>query len=126
MCVFSWNNIRAQTRTQDRQFSFQRAPIDKFEQPQTFIVGNRQHRAQRRLNSFSEQRTFGFRIRRRFAENAFERVPKSTLRSISTSVPRFINTRAALHFAQGQSHSSRAMISLERHSVMALEVAARR
>jgi len=63
-----------------------------------------------------------FRRRRRFAENFRERVAKSAFGLEAAAVARFLHALASAHLAQRQSHAARTMISLESHSIMALEL----
>src|SRR5439155_23504842 len=99
-----------------------RAPIDKLEQPQTFIVRNGDHRAEGSLNSLGEQTTSRLRSCRRFAKNPCECFAKTALRFEAAAISRFIHACAFLHLALRQAHPARAMISIKGHPIMSFEL----
>ena len=92
---------------------------------QSFIVRDREHRSERRFDPLGKQAAPFLRRGRRIAENPRESFAKSARRFESAAVLRFIHAAALAHFAQRQSHPPGAMISLKRHSIMALELSAR-
>src|SRR4029434_4672302 len=61
----------------------------------------------------------------RFAKDFRERVAKTALRFKATPVSRLIHAVALPHLAQSNTHPTRAMIRLECHSIMALELSSR-
>src|SRR4029453_15275493 len=94
----------------------------EFEQAQTLVISDCDHRSKWRIDSLHEHWLARLRSRRRITKNPRERFAKTALRFKSTSVSRFIHATALSHFAQGKAHSARAMVSLECHPVMALEL----
>src|SRR4029078_3864922 len=123
--VFSGDYICSQSFSQERQFTFGPAAVDKLEQPQAFVIRNRYHRSERRIDSLRPKRCTSFWIRRGFAKNPGERFAKSALRFKPAAVSRFGPPAALPHLAQGETHPARAMISLKRHSVVAFELTSR-
>ena len=101
MPMFAGHNVRFQTCPQDREFALQSAAIDKLEQAQPGVIGNREHRAKRSLNSFRKQPALSFRRGRGFAKNFRKRVAKSALRFKAAAVADLLHPLALAHFAQG-------------------------
>ena len=125
IAVLSGHDVRLQALTQNSQFGFQRAAIGEFEQAQSFIVRDGEHRAERSVEPFGKHAAARLRGGGRVAENSGERFAKAARRFEAAPVFRFVHASALAHFAQGEAHPARAMIGLERHSVMTLELAAR-
>src|SRR6267143_1478096 len=122
------NDTCSQSLPQARQFAFRRATVRKLEQTQTFVIGNSDHRAERRVDSLRKQRTTRYGSPEAgwgFTKNLRERFAETALRSKTAAISRCIHATAVTHVAQGQSHSARAMISLKRHSVMPFELSPR-
>src|ERR1700730_14436469 len=105
---------------------FHRAPVDELEQTQHFVIGDCEQRAKWCFNPLGKQTAVCFGRRWRFTENTGEGVTKTALRFKAAAVPRLVDASAAPHCAQCESHSPRAMVRLEGHSVMALELPPRR
>ena len=120
------HDVRLQSLAQNRQLAFQRAPVGEFEQTQSFVIRDRQHCTERGLDSFGKHAGTRFRRGRRIAEDAGERFAKTAGRFETAAILRFIHATAFAHFAQRESHSPGAMIGLKRHSIMTLELPARR
>jgi len=66
------------------------------------------------------------RRRRRIAEDASEGFTKSAGRLEAAAIFRLIHAAALAHFPQCEPHAAGAMIRLKRHSIMTLELSARR
>src|ERR1700719_1607748 len=98
------------------QFRFECAAIGEFEKAQPFVVSDRKHCSQRRIDSFREHAVARFRGGRRIAKDASERFAKTAGRFETAPVLGFIDATALPHLAQGEAHSSSPMISLEGHS----------
>src|SRR5262245_39069285 len=125
MSIFRSYHIFAQSLPQNRQFAFGRAPVDEFKQAQTLIVRHRNHWPERRIDSLRKQWCMRLSICWRFAKNLCERVAKTTLRFKAAPVSRLFHTIAFPHLAQGKTHPARAIVRLERHSIMTLELSPR-
>src|SRR5437870_1975244 len=93
-----------------------------FTSPSLFIIRNGEHRAERGFDALSEQTALCFRRRRRFTENSSESIAESALRFESAAISHLVHPLALLYSAQCATHSSGAVIGLESHSVMTLEL----
>ena len=125
MAMFPGRHICLQSFPQNGQLTFCRTAVDELQQAQALVVGNRNHSAERRINSLSKQRYARFRVAWRFAKNFSECFAKAALRLKSASVSRFIDAAVLSHVSQGQAHPARAMIRLKRHSIVTLELSPR-
>src|SRR6202040_4227742 len=81
--------------------------------------------AKRRLDSFRKHGSTRFCGCRRIAKNSSESFAKTAGRFVTAAVFRFIHSTAPAHFAQRETQSARAMVSLECHSIVSLELPSR-
>src|SRR5262245_57438687 len=125
MSIFRSYHIFAQSLPQNRQFAFGRAPVDEFKQAQTLIVRHRNHWPEWRIDSLRKQWCMRLSVCWRFAKDLSERVAKTARRFKATPVSRLIHAIALPHLAQSKTHPARAMIRLECHPIMALELSTR-
>src|SRR5947208_6063474 len=124
--MFTRHDVRFKTAAQNQHLAFHRTAIDEFQKTETFVVRNGEHRAERCFDSFREQASLFFRGSRRITEDARERIAKTARRSESAFALDLVDAIALAHLAQRQTHSPRAMIRLKGHSVVTLELPARR
>src|SRR5262249_39333900 len=122
MPVFPWHNVCSQSFPQNRQLAFCRAPVNEFEQAQASIVSEGDQWPQRRIDSLRKQWCMRPGVCWRFAKDLCECVAKTAFRFKATPVSRLIHAIALSHLAQCKAHPARAMICLECHSIMALEL----
>src|SRR5438552_17299183 len=122
MPMFAGHDIRPQPFSQDRQLAFHCASIHELEQAKAFIICNGEHRAERGFDALSEQTALCLRRRRRFTENSSECVAEPALRFEAAAISHLVHPLALLYSAQCATHSSGAVIGLESHSVMTLEL----
>src|SRR6202030_1738423 len=125
MSMLARHNVCVQSSAQNRQLAFHRPPIGKLEQAQSFVVRHSNHSAKRRLDSFRKHGSTRFCGCRRIAKNSSESFAKTAGRFVTAAVFRFIHSTAPAHFAQRETQSARAMVSLECHSIVSLELPSR-
>src|SRR5262249_54307156 len=104
---------------------FCRTPVDEFEQAQASVVRHRDHWPERRIDSFGEHWCMRLSVCWRSAKDLGERVAKTALGFKATPISRLVHAIALAHLAQCKTHPARAMIRLECHSIMALELSPR-
>src|SRR6476660_289547 len=122
MPMVSRHDICLQSFAQNRQLAFCRAPVDEFKQAQALVVSDSDHWPERRIDSLRKQWCMCAGVCWRFTKDLGERIAETALRFKPTSVSRLIYATALPHLAQSKTHSARAMIRLECHSIMALEL----
>src|SRR4030095_9962598 len=125
MPMFPRYDICAQSFPQNRQLAFCCASVDEFEQAQALVVRDCDHWPERRIDSLRKQWCMRLSVCWRFAKNLRERVAKTALRFKAAPVSRLFHTIAFPHLAQGKTHPTRAIVRLERHSIMTLELSPR-
>src|SRR5262249_39926768 len=102
-----------------------RAPVDEFEQAQALVVRDRDHWPERRIDSLCKQRCMRLGVCWRFAKDLGECVAKTALRFKAAPVSSLIHAIALSPVAQSKTHPACAMIRLECHSIMTLELSPR-
>src|SRR5690242_10665338 len=123
--MFSRHDSCAQSFPQNRQLAFGGASIDEFKQAQALVVSDRNHWPEWRIDPLSEQWWMRFGTCWRFAKKFRKRVTEAALRFKATPVSRLIHAVALPHLAQSKTHPACAMIRLECHPIMALELSPR-
>jgi hypothetical protein len=89
------------------------------------VVSDSDHWPERRIDSLRKQWCMRPGICWRFAKDLCERVAKTAFRFKTTSISHLIHAIAVPHLIQSKTHPPRAMIRLECHSIMALELSTR-
>src|SRR4029077_9425135 len=119
------HDICAQPFPQNRQLAFCRASIDEFEQAQALVVSDGDHWPERRIDSLRKKWCMLPGVCLRFAKDLGECVAETALRFKATPVSRLIHAIALPNLAQSETHPPSAMIRLECHPIMALELSSR-
>src|SRR5215470_17298155 len=122
MFVFAGHDIRPQPFSQDRQLAFHRTSIDELEQTKAFIICNGEHGTEWCFDALREKSALRFRRLWRFTKNSSESIAETALRFEAAAISHLVHALALLYSAQRQTHSPGAMIRLECHSIMTLEL----
>ena len=118
-------HARVQALLQHRQCALEPAPVDEIEQMQAAVVGEREHRAERRLEPLGVQHARRPRPRRRGADEAREGFAKSAAGFEALVQLRVEHGLSLSDVEEREAHAPRAVIGLEGHAAIALELAPR-